>query len=730
MQFDISVIIPTFNVERFIEDALKSVTNQNFAGAIEIIVIDDCSTDRTPEIVEDFKQNYSNFSITILYQPQNMRQGTARNRGIKEAKGKYIFFLDGDDFLEEYTFQKLFEVAENEQSDFVVCDWAYYYKDKGLIYVNNDLFMFKERLIEQECEDLLQAPTYFTINKLYNRDFLIQNNIYYGEGYIYEDVEFYIKVANCANNISVVPNLLYRVRVNQFSTTKTSKNSDLHIDSFIKAVKSSLDQFNPRKEVSYYYVYSYLIRKAIVYARSRAPRGNKRKTLKKVVELLNNKSTRYGALEGNINTLDHFLFRRGFIKKNRINLILFLEWASQKRILTRLFKFLIKLQSFLKTTEIYKRIKKYEIKRKIKKYNKTPVDKKVILFLGFDYRYIGNSRYFYDFLKKNKNDYRIFFVTKDSRVSSKNRIIPRSPLFYETLAKAKIVIAESWIPLDFRKREETIWIQLWHGTPFKRLLFDSVEPYISKYNKNHKRNRQRDIRRWDYLLSDSSQAKEKFKTAFAIEDAKILDFGYPRVQWLKENKNNQEIKISIKKKLGIDSNKKIILYVPTWRDYNYKQKNPDFSYLLNLNGFSEKLGNNYVVINKSHSMEMKQKKFNNIIYPDQKTDTQELILIADLIISDYSSIIFDGLSVETPFYLYITDFDKYKYARGVYLDMYEKLQPFYIKEESLLLEKIKKEQYLDLKQEYQLIKELYCNKDWESNGNQLLLDKIIEIINS
>ncbi|WP_229106523.1 bifunctional glycosyltransferase/CDP-glycerol:glycerophosphate glycerophosphotransferase [Paenibacillus sp. 1001270B_150601_E10] len=729
MGFDISVIIPTFNVERYIEEALISVVNQNFSGSIEIIVIDDCSTDRTTEIVGDFKQRYSDYSVTLLHQPQNLRQGTARNRGIKEAKGKYLLFLDGDDFLDEHAFEKMFDATDDGQVDFVVCDWVYYYEDKGLIYVNNDLFMAKQKLVGQECEELLQAPTYFTVNKLYRRNFLINNSIYYGEGYIYEDVEFYIKVANCANYINLISNPLYMVRVNPFSTTKTSKDTNVHLNSFIQAIENSLDQFNPRKEDSYYFVYKYLIRKAIVYAKTRAPKGNLRKTLGKVIELLNNKSIKYGDLKGNINSLDHFLFRRGLIKKQRVNTILFLEWASQKKVLTKIFKVLMKLLKSIKNTSIYKKIKKYEVKKKIKQFNKAPIDNNTILFIGFDYKYIGNSRYFYEFLNSTKSGYQVYFVTRDPRVPSKNRITPRSLLFYEIFAKTKIVFAESWIPLDLSKREETTWIQLWHGTPFKKLLFDSAEVHISKYNRNHKCQKQRDIRRWDYILSDSRQAKEKFKTAFAVEDKKILNFGYPRVQWLKNNRNNQKLKGRIKQKIGICGDKRIILYVPTWRDYNYKQKNPDLSYLLDVNFLSRNLGDGYAIIHKDHSMGVTRGRYNNVYYPDTLTDVQELILIADIIISDYSSVIFDAMAIDIPFYLYINDFEKYEKARGVYWDMHEDMQSFYTKDTVLLIDKIKNEQYANLKQEYQIIKGKYCN-DFVGDGNQLLLKKIIEITKS
>lgn len=721
MEYDITVVIPTYNVERYIESALDSVVKQNFKGNMEIIIIDDCSTDETPSIVKKYIEKHRDFNIRVLYQEKNMRQGTARNRGIREGKGKYIFFLDGDDFLDPDTFQKMYDRAEEKSCDFVLCDWAYYYQDKGLVYVNNDTFLMKDYLFGEECEDLYQAVTYFTVNKLYNKDFLIKNRIKYGEGYIYEDFEFYVKVAQYAEIIGVVQNPYYRVRVNEYSTTKTDTKNIVHIESFLNAVESSLESFEPRKDYSYYHLFKHLISKTLYYSAKRAPFGYKRRTLKRVLEILNSKKNDY-KVPTNVVPLYHFYFRRKFVQSGKVNLILIVDWLQRKGKLAPLFRYVKKI------VNLYKKLKQKKREKIINNYFNKPISNNTILFLGFDYRYVGNSKYFFDFLKEQKSSLNLFFVTTNENVPEKYRIEPRSLKFFEVLAQSQIVIGESWLPLGFRKRPEATWIQLWHGTPFKKLLFDSHEYYISKLNRNHKRNKQKDIRRWDFVLADSDMGKEKLSSSFAIGDERILNYGYPRVQWVKDHKKNMSLKAEIRNKLNIPCDKKVILYVPTWRDYNFKEAQHDFSYLLDLKKLSENLQNEYVILNKQHSMEGKsQEQYELVLRPNEDIEVQELILISDFVISDYSSIIFDCLAIDIPFYLYINDFNRYEKARGVYPDMHEVLKTLYVSDEDDLISKIKSGISGYPEKQYQIAKSMFGNLH-ECDSNERLYNKIQEIM--
>lgn len=135
------------------------------------------------------------------------------------------------------------------------------------------------------------------------------------------------------------------------------------------------------------------------------------------------------------------------------------------------------------------------------------------------------------------------------------------------------------------------------------------------------------------------------------------------------------------------------------------------------------LGEHYVFINMDYSMGRNQLKNPNVITPPSTLGVQNLILMADVIISDYSSIVFDGLAINKPFYLFINDFDNYEKARGVYDDMARDLGNFFVATEEELAEKIVKK---DVRQDHLMrLKGDYATAD-NVNSNELLL----EILNS
>ena len=112
----ISVIIPIYNVEEYIEDTLNSLLNQTIIKDMEILMIDDGSFDGSRYIIEKYSLDYENF---YAYHKENEGPGIARNFGIDLAKGEYIHFLDSDDYVLPNTYERAYEIAKNNNSDFL-----------------------------------------------------------------------------------------------------------------------------------------------------------------------------------------------------------------------------------------------------------------------------------------------------------------------------------------------------------------------------------------------------------------------------------------------------------------------------------------------------------------------------------------------------------------------------------------------------------------------------------
>src|SRR5699024_4673292 len=134
--------------------------------------------------------------------------------------------------------------------------------------------------------------------------------------------------------------------------------------------------------------------------------------------------------------------------------------------------------------------------------------------------------------------------------------------YFYYLARAKYWVSNIRLPKYLDKRDGNIYLQTWHGTPLKTLVLDQKD--IHSADPNYKRNFFNQSRRWDYLSSPNQYSSDIFRRAFRF-DGKMLEFGYPRNDILYNENNAQSIQ-RLKEKMEIPTEKKVILYAPTWRD--------------------------------------------------------------------------------------------------------------------------------------------------------------------
>lgn len=206
-----SVIIPTYQGKTFIEDSIKSVFLQksNFFD-IEIIVVDDCSTDDTFEYLNQLTAKYD--ILKIFQQDKNGGPGMARNRGILESSGDYLFFLDDDDIFKEEAFQEVYN-SLNLKSDIDVLyfNWEYDKKSSAKIYGyegRDDLPLLEKSKKEIIESYLLNKIDCSVIYSVFSRKFLLKNNIRFREG-IHEDIDFMFEIIVRSNNSLIIEKTLY-----------------------------------------------------------------------------------------------------------------------------------------------------------------------------------------------------------------------------------------------------------------------------------------------------------------------------------------------------------------------------------------------------------------------------------------------------------------------------------------------------------------------------------------
>lgn len=231
-------------------------------------------------------------------------------------------------------------------------------------------------------------------------------------------------------------------------------------------------------------------------------------------------------------------------------------------------------------------------------------------------------------------------------------------------------------PLSVPKREETILLETWHGTPLKRLAFDLNDVVGGVSNYKDKFYRQKEA--WDYLLSDNPFSTEKFQSCFMYPKEKILEYGYPANDPLYAPDREERAK-KIKEKLGIPLDKKVIMYAPTWRDDNYYEIGQfKFDLDLDVNRLEKEFGDEYVILLRLHYLVVEaldMSKYGDFaVNGSAYDDVTDLYLITDILITDYSSVFFDFANLKRPVLYYTYDLERYRdVLHGFYLSMEDDL---------------------------------------------------------
>lgn len=173
---DVTIIVPIYNVENYLRMCLDSLVNQDYdKDKMEILAIDDSSSDQSGEILKEYTRKY-NF-ITPIYLEENKGVSHARNTGIKEAKGKFVMFCDSDDYYEENAISKLVTAANENDADFVIANYYISYDDKNIKVDVSERFP-RTKISKKE------AISYMTLTssaKLIAKEIFLENHIYYPE---------------------------------------------------------------------------------------------------------------------------------------------------------------------------------------------------------------------------------------------------------------------------------------------------------------------------------------------------------------------------------------------------------------------------------------------------------------------------------------------------------------------------------------------------------------------
>lgn len=237
----VSIIVPVYNTEDYLDKCMNSILNQTYKN-IEVIIIDDGSTDNSYRRLQEFQTKDKRI---ILLQQKNFGQGVARNKGIEISKGKYICFVDSDDRITENMVEEMVQEIEKTNSDFSSFLIAFEDSKSQKIYKKK----FKNTILEGKkiFQSALKIMDIFPIpvNKIYRKDFLLKNNIFFPTVRKNEDMLFIHKLAFFSKKCSFINKVFYYAWMREGSTSRkvTKENIEITLD-LLKEEKEFLIEKN------------------------------------------------------------------------------------------------------------------------------------------------------------------------------------------------------------------------------------------------------------------------------------------------------------------------------------------------------------------------------------------------------------------------------------------------------------------------------------------------------
>ena len=234
----VSVIVPVYNVEQYIDKCLNSLEKQSLKD-LEVIIVNDGTKDNSEAIIKTYLERNKNFKY---FKKENGGLSDARNYGINKANGEYIAFLDSDDYILADAYEKMYEKAKNGNFDMVVCDLNYVYPDKIVRAYSN---------IKNDTTDI--KSTFINIypaawNKLFKKE-LFDNNILFKKGVWFEDVEFIYRLLPYVKSIGVIHEPFNQYVQREGSITNTI---NIKVYDYIGNMNSILEFYHERKLYDFY----------------------------------------------------------------------------------------------------------------------------------------------------------------------------------------------------------------------------------------------------------------------------------------------------------------------------------------------------------------------------------------------------------------------------------------------------------------------------------------------
>jgi CDP-glycerol glycerophosphotransferase len=656
----LSIVVPAYNVQAYLADCLDSLLHQRFSD-IEVVAVNDRSPDRSGAILDEYSA--ADPRVRVLHLPENVGLGQARNAGLAAATGEYVWFVDSDDWVAGDALPAIAERLKADGPDVLMLGHASAFWDG-----HTELSEYHGALTAAPVAPFRATayPAIFRVfpvawNKVVRRDLLRSLDLGFPTGY-YEDLPFTYPLLAAADTIAVLDQICVYYRQRRGSILRSGGRQHLELIDQYRLVFDRLAALGERAGPLVPVVYRIMAKHLFVIIGSgRLGKQIRREYFAGATALARSLRPADFRPPGGADGIRYRMLVSGSWPA-----VVLLRTAYQVAQGVRRGARTVAGRLGRGVRSVGRLARKAVLRGYYRIQTHRPLDEHLALYCAnWGRGYVCNPRAVYEKARELAPAVRgVWAVTAGAAADMPpgvEYVVLESAAFYRALARAKFLVNNNNFGNYLRKRRGSVFLQTHHGTPLKTMGINERPGGAARTAELRSLLRRCD--NWDFDLSSNVYSTNIWQRAYPSR-FRTLEFGYPRNDMLVEPDPARAA--AVRERLGLAADDRVILYAPTHREYH-----TGYQSFFDPADFVRALGPGNRLLVRAHyfyggaTASASSRVLDVSTYPV----VEELYLAADVLITDYSSVMFDYAVLDRPIVIYAPDWYAYRLTRGVYFDL-------------------------------------------------------------